>query len=200
MTPIFWYLISPYAELDHDYAQQCALDATQRLLHAGLRVYSPVVAERALEPLADPDYVTWARSAFLGLAKGAVVLTLPGWREDAQVKAEIAAFHAAKKPILEYANADNHGAADRPPVGHYESARPVTLYATPEVQTLRIPSDGDPDDVWIAGGVGFTGHRPAESGGHGDGGSGEAPSGGVARPAPLARRRRRGPKGAGKAA
>ena len=161
MTPIFWYLISPEANLDRTYAHECARDAVQRLLHAGLRVYSPILHAAGVEPLADPDYEPWARSAFMSLAKGAVVLTLPGWKDDDLTTNEIKFFHEHKKPILEYATGDNHGPADQPPVPTM-AARTVGLYASPDTQTIRIPDDGDPSDVWMRGGVGFTGASNGE--------------------------------------
>jgi hypothetical protein len=107
----FWYLATPYSRYYSRYpggihvAFDQACYQASILIRAGVRVYCPIAHTHpiAMQGGLDPhDHAIWlpADRPFIDAAHGLIVCKMAGWEESKGVKAEIAIFEEADKPVL----------------------------------------------------------------------------------------------------
>jgi hypothetical protein len=103
----FWYLATPYTR--YPMGRPRAFTDTARvagsLLAAGVNVFAPIVHGHVLATAAknlknDHEFWMAVNAPFMEPAIGVIVAQLPGWQDSIGIKAELAYFSEAKKPIV----------------------------------------------------------------------------------------------------
>jgi hypothetical protein len=103
----YWFLASPYSRYPGGIhaAFDVAVKARGLLVHAGVRVFSPIVHSHMVAHVCgiDPlDHNIWlqAERPFLHFAHGLIVLRADGWRDSVGMAYEITEFQFDRKPIV----------------------------------------------------------------------------------------------------
>lgn len=103
----FWYLATPYSKYHHglDAAFTAATHQAGLYVRAGIPAFSPIVHSHsvALWCEIDPlDHKLWMAvcQPFMDVARGLIVIMLPGWEKSRGIQLEIGQFRAAGKPVF----------------------------------------------------------------------------------------------------
>lgn len=103
----YWFIASPYRAypLGLDAAFKLACDARGLLIKAGVPTYSPIVSTHPIVMRCGLDAFSdiWltTEAPIRQRACGMILLLADGWQQSEGMKAEIAEFRSARKPILE---------------------------------------------------------------------------------------------------